>query len=152
MSWWLDAAPSTVFAVAAPGQADLQVVLGYRDGSTAAITYATTGSTRFPKETFEVLADGKALRFDDFRRASLHGARRWTAPRWHYSFLALGQDKGQRAQLDAFVSSVRSGGPMPVPVTSLAATTRATLAVQRSLASGAPVELAARAVTNGDRP
>jgi predicted dehydrogenase/threonine dehydrogenase-like Zn-dependent dehydrogenase len=152
VSWWLDAAPSTVFAVATPGQADLQVVLGYRDGSTAAITYATTGSTRFPKETFEVLADGKALRFDDFRRASLHGARRWTAPRWHYSFLALGQDKGQRAQLDAFVSSVRSGGPMPVPVTSLAATTRATLAVQRSLASGAPVELAARAVTNGDRP
>ncbi len=152
VSWWLDAAPSTVFAAATPGQADLQVVLGYSDGSTAAITYATTGSPRFPKETFEVLADGKALRFDDFRRASLHGARRWTAPRLRHHFLALGQDKGQRAQLEAFVSSVRSGGPMPVPVCTLVATTRATLAVTRSLATGAPVELAARALTNGDRP
>jgi predicted dehydrogenase/threonine dehydrogenase-like Zn-dependent dehydrogenase len=152
VSWWLAAVPSTVFAAATPGQTDLQIVLGYSDGSTAAITYATTGSTRFPKESFEVLADGKALRFDDFRRASLHGAQRWTAPRWPSSFLALGQDKGQRAQLDAFVSAARSGGPMPVPVTSLAATTRATLAVQRSLATGAPVELTARAVANGDRP
>ena len=152
VSWWLDAAPSTVFAAATPGQADLQVILGYGDGSTAAITYATTGSPRFPKESFEVLADGKALRFHDFRRVSLHGAQRWTAPRLRHSFLALGQDKGQRAQLAAFVSAVRSGGPMPVPVSSLAATTRATLAVQRSLAAGTPVELAAKALTNGDQP
>lgn len=41
---------------------------------------------------------------------------------------------------------------MPVPVGTFAATTWATLAVTRSLAIGAPVELAARALTNGDRP
>jgi hypothetical protein len=105
-----------------------------------------------PKETFEVLADGKALRFDDFRRASLHGLQRWTAPRLRRHFPGLSQDKGQRPQLDVFVSSVRSGAPMPVPVGTLTATTRATLAVSRSLATGAPVELAARALTNGDRP
>lgn len=147
VSWWLDAAPSTVFAAATPGQDDLQIVLGYSDGSTAAITYVTTGSPRFPKESFEVLADGKALRFDDFRRASLHGAHRWTAPR-----IPLTRDKGQRAQLDAFVVAVLSGKPMPIQVESLIATTRATLAVHTSLATGAPVELAARALTNGDRP
>ncbi len=152
VSWWLDAAPSTVFATATPGQADLQIVLGFSDGSTAAITYATTGTHRFPKETFEVIADRKVLRFDDFRRVSLHGAQRWTSPRLRPSSLALTPDKGQRAQLDAFVSSVRSGDPMPVGVSSLAATTRATLAVQRSLATGVPVEWAARALTSGDRP
>jgi len=147
VSWWLDAAPSTVFAAATPGQGDLQIVLGYSDGSIAAITYVTTGSPRFPKESFEVLADGKALRFDDFRRASLHGAHRWTAPR-----IPLTRDKGQRAQLNAFVGAVLSGRPMPIQVESLIATTRATLAVHTSLATGAPVELAARALTNGDRP
>jgi predicted dehydrogenase/threonine dehydrogenase-like Zn-dependent dehydrogenase len=152
VSWWLDAAPSTVFAAATPGQADLQIVLGYSDGSAAAITYATTGTARFPKETFEVIADGKVLRFDDFRRASLHGEQRRTVSRLRPSFLALTRDKGQRAQLDAFVSSVRSGDPMPVPVSSLAATTSATLAVQRSIATGVPVGLVARALTNGDRP
>jgi predicted dehydrogenase/threonine dehydrogenase-like Zn-dependent dehydrogenase len=152
VSWWLDAVPTTVFASATPGQADLQIVLKYSDGSIAAITYATTGSSRFPKETFEVLGDSKVLHFDDFRRVSLHGAQRWTAPRLHRYFPALRQDKGQRAQLAAFVNSVRSGGPMPVPVSSLAATTRATLAVRRSLATGTPVELAVPALTNGDRP
>jgi predicted dehydrogenase/threonine dehydrogenase-like Zn-dependent dehydrogenase len=152
VSWWLDAAPATVFATATPGQTDLQIVLTYADGSTAAITYATSGSSRFPKETFEVLSDGKVLRFDDFRRASLHGAQRWTAPRLSRYLPALSQDKGQRAQLAAFLSSVRSGGPMPIPVSSLVATTRATLAVRRSLATGAAVELAAAALTNGHRP
>jgi hypothetical protein len=36
------------------------------------------------------------------------------------------------------VSAVRSGGPMPIPFESLIATTRATIAVDRSLASGHP--------------
>ncbi|MGH3684404.1 MAG: bi-domain-containing oxidoreductase [Pseudonocardiaceae bacterium] len=145
VSWWLDAAPEAVFASATPGQADLQIVLKYAEGSTAVITYATSGSSRFRKETFEVLADGKVVQFDDFRRAVLHGPQRWTAPPLSRYFPALSQDKGQRAQLAAFVSAVRSGGPMPVSVSSLAATTRATLAVRRSLVTGT-------AVTVGDRP
>lgn len=138
ITWWLDAAPSSVFAYATPGQADLQIVLHHADGSTAAITYVTAGSPRFPKETFEAIADGKVLRFDDFRRASLHGRRRWTAPR-----IPLARDKGQRAQLGAFVGAVLSGGPMPIPVESLIATTAATLAVNSSLSAGVPVDLAA---------
>lgn len=142
VSWWLDKAPSTVFAYATPGQADLQVVTRYADGSTAVITYATTGSNRFPKETFEVIADGKVLHFDDFRRTSLHNRKRWTAPR-----VPLMRDKGQRAQLDAFVGAVRADGPMPISVESLITTTRATLAVQTSLATGAPVEVTAAART-----
>ena len=53
---------------------------------------------------------------------------------------------GQRAQIDAFVDAARSGGPMPVPIDSLVATTRATLAVHTSLTTGAPVRLDAPAV------
>ena len=50
-----------------------------------------------------------------------------------------GQDKGQRAQLDRFVDAVRTGSAMPITLESLVATTRATLAVGSSLASGKPV-------------
>jgi hypothetical protein len=50
-----------------------------------------------------------------------------------------GIDKGQRAQLAAFVEAVRSGGPMPIALDSLVATTRATLAVGTSLAEQRPV-------------
>jgi hypothetical protein len=52
-----------------------------------------------------------------------------------------GQDKGQKAQVELFVDAVRTGSPMPIGLDSLAATTRATLAVERSLASGMPVSV-----------
>ncbi|MFR9805620.1 bi-domain-containing oxidoreductase [Pseudonocardia sp. RS010] len=136
VSWLVGADPEAVFAVATRGQADVQVSLSYGDGSTATITYATTGSPRFPKETLEMLADGKVLRFDDFARAAVHGRRQWRSPR-----LPRGRDKGQRAQLDAFLDAVRSGRPMPVDLRSLVATTTATLSVQTSLGSGVPVRL-----------
>jgi hypothetical protein len=52
-----------------------------------------------------------------------------------------GQDKGQRTQLDRLLHAVRTGSAMPIPLESLVATTRATLAVESSLSSGEPVIL-----------
>ncbi|MFF2040597.1 bi-domain-containing oxidoreductase [Kitasatospora sp. NPDC058170] len=136
-SWLLEADPVSVYAVATAGNEDLQVVLGYPDGSTATLSYVTTGAPGFPKETLDLVADGKVLKLDDFVRASVHGPKRWVSSR-----LPKARDKGQSAELAAFVKAVRTGGPMPVPLESLAATTAATLAVQASLAAGAPVALA----------
>ncbi|MDX3579685.1 bi-domain-containing oxidoreductase [Streptomyces sp. FL07-04A] len=136
-SWLLDADPVSVYATAAPGNEDLQVVLRYPDGSTATVSYVTTGAPGFPKETLDLVADGKVLRLDDFVRASVYGRKRWVSSR-----LPKARDKGQSAELAAFVRAVRTGGPMPVPLESLVATTTATLAVQTGLAGGAPVTLA----------
>jgi predicted dehydrogenase len=140
VSWLLGADPVSVYAAAPPGHADLQITLRYPDGSTAVITYATSGSTGFAKETLDVVADGKVLRFDDFVRASVYARKRWASPR-----IPRGRDKGQRAEVDAFVTAIATGGPMPVPIESLAATTLATVAVDTSLGSGAPVRLEATA-------
>ncbi|MFI1198228.1 bi-domain-containing oxidoreductase [Streptomyces sp. BHT-5-2] len=141
-SWLLGADPVSVYAVASSGNEDLQVVLRYPDGSTATISYVTTGAPGFPKETLDLVADGKVLRLDDFVRASVYfdgtaGRRKWVSSR-----LPKARDKGQSAELAAFVKAVRTGGPMPVPLESLVATTAATLAVQAGLAGGAPVTLA----------
>lgn len=136
-SWLLDADPVSVYATATPGNEDLQVVLGYPDGSTAAVSYVTTGSSGFPKETLDLIADGRVLRLDDFVRAAVYDRKRWVSSR-----LPKARDKGQNAQLAAFVKAVRTGGPMPVPLESLVATTAATLAVGTGLAGGAPVTLA----------
>ncbi|MGW3464839.1 bi-domain-containing oxidoreductase, partial [Streptomyces olivaceoviridis] len=135
-SWLLDADPVSVYAVASPGDEDLQVVLRYPDGSTAAISYVTSGPAGFPKETLDLVADGKALRLDDFVRATVYDRKRWVSSR-----LPKARDKGQNAELAAFVRAVRTGGPMPVPLESLVATTAATLAVRTGLAGGAPVAL-----------
>ncbi|RBM21310.1 oxidoreductase [Prauserella sp. PE36] len=139
VSWLLGADPVSVYACATPGQADLQILLRYDDGSTASIGYTTSGASTFPKETIDVTADGKVLRFDDFQRASLYGRKRSVSPK-----LPQGRDKGQAAELGAFVEAVRSGGPMPVPLSSLVSTTLATLAVHTSLATGAPVRIESR--------
>ncbi|MEU1010294.1 bi-domain-containing oxidoreductase [Streptomyces sp. NPDC005890] len=136
-SWLLGADPVSVYAVASSGTEDLQVVLRYPDGSTATISYVTSGPAGFPKETLDLVADGKALRLDDFVRASVYARKRWVSSR-----LPKARDKGQNAELAAFVKAVRTGGPMPVPLQSLVATTAATLAVQAGLAGGAPVTLA----------
>ncbi|MFL9684518.1 bi-domain-containing oxidoreductase [Streptomyces sp. KL110A] len=137
-SWLLDADPVSVYAVAPPGNEDLQVVLGYPDGSTATVSYVTSGAPGFPKETLDLLADGRVLRLDDFVRAGVWDGRRKA---WVSSRLPKARDKGQNAELAAFVRAVRTGGPMPVPLESLVATTAATLAVPRGLAAGAPVSL-----------
>ncbi|MFJ9867815.1 bi-domain-containing oxidoreductase [Streptomyces sp. NPDC101165] len=136
-SWLLGDDPVSVYAVATSGNEDLQVVLRYPDGSTATISYVTTGAPGFPKETLDLVADGKVLRLDDFVRASVYGRKRWVSSR-----LPKARDKGQSAELAAFIKAVRTGGPMPVPLESLVATTAATLAVQAGLAAGAPVTLA----------
>ncbi|WP_413798229.1 bi-domain-containing oxidoreductase [Streptomyces iranensis] len=139
VSWLLGADPVSVYAVATSGNEDLQVVLRYPDGSTATIAYVTTGSPGFPKETLDLIADGKVLRLDDFVRAAVYDGRR---DRWVSSRLPKARDKGQSAELAAFIKAVRTGGPMPVPLESLVATTTATLAVRAGLAGGAPVTLA----------
>ncbi|MFI2376137.1 bi-domain-containing oxidoreductase [Streptomyces sp. NPDC018964] len=141
-SWLLEADPVSVYAVAPSGNEDLQVVLRYPDGSTATISYVTTGSSGFPKETLDLLADGRVLRLDDFVRASVFADRGAGRKRWVSSRLPQARDKGQNAELAAFVKAVRTGGPMPVPLRSLVATTAATLAVRASLAGDAPVTLA----------
>lgn len=139
VSWLLGDDPVSVYACATQGQRDLQILLTYPDGSTAAISYTASGAHSFPKETLDAVADGKVLRFDDFRRAELYARKRSRSPR-----MSPGRDKGQRAELDAFLAAVRSGGPMPVPLDSLVATTLATFAVHTSLATGQPVLLGAQ--------
>lgn len=134
----LDADPVSVYAVAPSGTEDLQVVLRYPDGSIATISYVTTGAPGFPKETLDLVADGKVLRLDDFVRATVYDGRR---KRWVGSRLPKARDKGQNAELAAFIKAVRTGGPMPVPLQSLVATTSATLAVRAGLAAGVPVTL-----------
>ncbi|HEY0238332.1 MAG TPA: bi-domain-containing oxidoreductase [Friedmanniella sp.] len=124
--------PTQVYATAAGDS--LQLTLRLDGGSVASIAYVTEGSSRYPKETLDVHVDGSTGRLDNFSRVTVWSGRTKGGKR-----TLSGQDKGQRAQVGAFVRAVRDGSPMPIDLDSLVATTRATLAVQRSLDSGQPV-------------
>ena len=113
------------------GPDDLQVNLRYDDGSLATVTYFTNGHPRFPKETLEFVSGGRVARLENFKKATV-----WSGRRPHASRAFGAQDKGQRAEIDAFLEAVRSGGPMPISLASLAATTRATIAAEVSRTSG----------------
>jgi predicted dehydrogenase/threonine dehydrogenase-like Zn-dependent dehydrogenase len=114
--------------------ANVHATLRFSDGSVATISYVTDGSSRFPKETVDVVGDGRNGRLDNFQRVTVWSAKGKSGRR-----VLAGQDKGQRAQLERFVHAARAGAPMPIPLESLVATTRATLAVGTSLATRKPV-------------
>ena len=116
--------------------ASVHAMLGFADGSMATIAYLTDGSPRFPKETLDVTADGRTGRLDNFQRVAVWSGKAKSGRR-----AVAAQDKGQRAQLQQFVRAVRVGSTMPIPLASLVATTRATLAVDHSLATRQPVTL-----------
>jgi predicted dehydrogenase len=110
--------------------ANVHATLRFTDGSVATISYVTDGSPRFPKETLDVVGDGRNGRLDNFQRVTV-----WSSKGKNGRRALTGQDKGQRAQLERFVHTVRTGSAMPIPLESLVATTRATLAVGSSLAT-----------------
>jgi predicted dehydrogenase/threonine dehydrogenase-like Zn-dependent dehydrogenase len=112
----------------------VHAMLRFADDSVGTISYVTGGSSRFPKETLDVVGGGRIGRLDNFQRATV-----WSAKGKNGHRALAGQDKGQRAQLDRFAQAVRTGSPMPIELDSLVATTHATLAVQSSLSSGKPV-------------
>jgi predicted dehydrogenase len=136
LSALIGAHPVEVTAHETANGADLHVVLRYADGSLATITYATDGDSKFPKETLDVSGGGANARLDNFTRATV-----WSVGGKDVKRSYAGQDKGQRDEVGAFVEAVLRSGPMPISLESLAATTRATIAVEESLVSGRPVAL-----------
>jgi predicted dehydrogenase len=136
LSWWAGSLPEHVYAVPGPEPGDLQATMRFRNGSTGTITYLTTGSPRYQKETLDASGGGRSARLDNFAQAAVWAGRRRSATR-----ARGGQDKGQRMELTRFVEACRTGAPMPIPFESLVATTSATIAVTRSLSSGRPEQV-----------
>jgi len=133
LSWWADSLPAHVHAVPGLEPADVQATVRFENGSVGVISYVTAGNGRFPKETMDAVAGGRNARLDNFRQASVWAGRHASHVRSRGA-----QDKGQRNQVMRFVEACRTGGPMPICVESMVATTAATIAVGDSLASGRP--------------
>jgi predicted dehydrogenase len=123
MSWWIGSDPVEIMSMAGATADEVQLSLRYSDGSLATVSYLTNMHRKFPKETFEASSGGRTARLDNFRRATV-----WSGARPGVSRHFGAPDKGQCAQIKAFIDAVRAGGPMPISLESLTATTRATLA------------------------
>ena len=130
VSWWLDQDPVAVFAAATGDPDDTASTLLYPDGSVATIAYQTGGDSRAPKELLQVTGDRQLARLHNFQRSEL-----WRSGHRQVRRSRSGIDKGQKQELEAFVMAVAEARAMPIPLESLVATTLATFAARRSLAS-----------------
>lgn len=129
----------TVYATRLPpvGQSVLEddnvlVAVDFEDGSLGSILYSALGAEGMTKELIEVFGDRKSAVIDDFRRLELYEGAVKSNSKGR-------QDKGHRAEFQALVEAVQSGGPAPIPVEELLLGSLATICITESLASATRV-------------
>jgi predicted dehydrogenase len=140
-SYWADALPVRVSAHSMGGQGaysgedNLVVGLEFADGSVASLVYTSMGDPAVGKEIYEVTCQRTMARIDDWRGLSVTRGSHTRVSR------ALRADKGHAEELRRFVQACHSGQPSPISLDSIAATTRATFAIEHARLSRASVEL-----------
>jgi predicted dehydrogenase len=118
-------------ALAANDQAILS--LKFANGSQGTITYLANGDRSYSKERLEIFGGGAVAVLDDFRRLELvRNGRKRVIRSW------LCQDKGHRAEWEAFSCAMCGGGESPIPFSEIVASTLTTLRAVESRSSGQP--------------
>jgi predicted dehydrogenase/threonine dehydrogenase-like Zn-dependent dehydrogenase len=104
------------------------MTLEFRDGSIGSIFYLANGDKSFSKERIEVFSGGMVAVLDDFRTLELvsNGKRQVIRS-------SLRQDKGHRAEWEAFSQAIIAGGPPPIPYDQLFGVTNTTFAALDSI-------------------
>jgi predicted dehydrogenase len=129
MQFLTGVAPVSVFAESVSAKSpkivdadSVFITLRFADGSNGVIAYLSEGDKSLAKERIEIFGGGKSFVLDDFRHGKI-------------------QDKGQRTQVQRICACLREGGPAPISLDELAATTRSTFRILDSLRSKCVVSL-----------
>jgi predicted dehydrogenase/threonine dehydrogenase-like Zn-dependent dehydrogenase len=141
ITFLVGATPIAVNALSLPDnnryrEDNVVMTFNYPDGSLGTVIYLANGDKAFPKERVEVFTGGKVAVLDDFRTLEMvaQGKRRVIHAR-------LRQDKGHRAEWEAFAQAAMAGGPPPIPYEQIFGVTEATFATLVSLRNRKSVSL-----------
>jgi predicted dehydrogenase/threonine dehydrogenase-like Zn-dependent dehydrogenase len=129
-SWLVGSQPCSVHAVGSGHgelalDPDVAILLGYTDGSTAAVSYSTAGHASTPKERLEILGRGRTVVIDDFRSLVIDGRR----------VKGIGRDKGHAELLRRVRAALASGERSTIDTDSAIGTTATMLDVLAALGS-----------------
>lgn len=91
----------------------ISISLKFADGSIGTIHYFANGHRSYPKEKLTVYSHGRVMELDNFRVLQGYGCSNFRKKR------LFRQDKGHRAEVEAFVERIGQGGPPLIPVTDL---------------------------------
>jgi predicted dehydrogenase/threonine dehydrogenase-like Zn-dependent dehydrogenase len=135
------ACPTAVQALALGNQGpysmdNVVATFQFANGSLGTISYLANGDKAASKERIEVFGGSSVGILEDFRRLELvrHGRKQITRARW-------AQDKGHKAEVQAFVDAVRRNATAPIPFVDLVGSTLATLRLRNSCQTGQPLEV-----------
>jgi len=115
---------------------NLSVALEFANGSLGTVTYVANGDKGFGKECLEVFGGGLSARLEDYRTLSIRYANKRVG-----RTARLRQDKGHRAEWQAFLACLTGRGPVPIPFEEIVRSTEITLAAQLSLERGSSITL-----------
>ena len=119
-----------------PGQYSADNVIAtlkFTNGTVGTISYLANGDKSASKERVEVFGGGSVAVLEDFRHLEFvrHGRKQVTRARW-------GQDKGHKAEMQAFIDAVRGKIANPMPFEQIVGSTLATIRLQNSCQTGEP--------------
>jgi len=122
------------------------ISLRFANGSEGTISYLANGDRTFSKERIEIFGGGNTAVLEDFRQLELvrGGRKEIIRSRWR-------QDKGHRAEWEAFVQSVRQRNEPAIQIEDLVCSTLATFLIEKSVATGKRLELNAAAFLESSR-
>ena len=103
------------------------ITLSFEDGSMGTIHYFANGGKAFPKERIEAFGGDGVLQLDNFKRLRGYGWKGFNSQR------LLKQDKGQQACVAAFLQSIRTGQPAPIPYREIMEVARVSIEVAQAL-------------------
>jgi predicted dehydrogenase len=110
-------------------QDNISITIEYDNGSIATILYIANGDKNLPKEELQVFSGGRTAIMKNFTELEL-----WSGsgkPK-----IISGQGKGHKEEVEAFIQTIKSGKPSPIPFDSILATTLVTFAIKESLSTG----------------
>jgi len=132
MQFLCGALPTSLHAVAPTDSArrynndNVLVSITFADGSAGTIHYLANGAHAVEKEYLEVFGDQKTARLWNFKKLECAVGRK-------ISTTSFSGNKGHAEEMKALLGGFESGAGSPISIESLAATSRATFAVMKSL-------------------
>ena len=112
-----------------PDEDNVNIVLNYKNGSTATIAYYAYGDTAMPKEYIEVFGNGVSMSMTDFRELIIYKNGKAKKEK------SSNQDKGFVDEFKAFKEAVESG-KSAINFDSIYNTTRTTFKILESIRTG----------------
>ena len=111
------------------------ITLRHANGSVSSVAYLAGGDRGFPKERVEVFGGGRIAVIEDFREVVTCDGGKTRRSK------SLQQEKGHRAEVEAFARALTEGGAGPIPWEELRAVTLASIEAVRSLREGVPIDI-----------